>query len=360
MSTAYSAIRVVGGLLPDDIRSAVVAGTAAGMTSNDYHLGGERPREAAARTWTHLQGVYRRFREDLARLPEDDHAVGLTRERWLTQLLSALDYGRVPPTAAGGITVADKPYPISHLWGATPIHLLGWNIPLDRRTPGVPGAAHRAPHALVQELLNRTDQYLWGVISNGRQLRLLRDSTSLTGQAYVEYDLEAIFDSDLYADYTQLYLTVHQSRVEHADGTLPADCWLERWRTSAISQGVRALNLLRDGVQQALQTLGTGFLQHPANAELRERLETGTIRLDDLHQALLRTVYRLLFWAVAEDRHVLLDRQADSAAADRYAEHFSSSRLRDLARRRHGSNHHDLWQAVTLVTTALAQPDGEP
>ena len=106
----------------------------------------------------------------------------------------------------GGITVDDRQYPVSHLWGATPLHLLGWGVALDTRTPGVPGAAKRAPHAMVQELLNRSTAYRWAVVSNGRVLRLLRDSTSLTGQAYVEFDLEAMFDGELYADYVLLYL----------------------------------------------------------------------------------------------------------------------------------------------------------
>jgi hypothetical protein len=266
----------------------------------------------------------------------------------------------VPPTGPGGFAVDDRSYPVSHRWGTTPMHLLGWGVPLDRRSPRVAGAAQRAPHALLQELLNRTDTYLWGLISNGRLLRLLRDSTSLTGQAYIEFDLESMFDGDLYADYAQLYLLVHQSRVEVADGAQPADCWLERWRTTAISQGVRALDLLRSGVQEAMQTLGTGFLQHPANGHLRSRLDSGDVRLDDLHQSLLRTVYRLLFWSVAEDRQALLDPDGDPAAAGRYHRHFSSARLRELARRRHGSAHHDLWDAVALVLAALSRSDGEP
>ena len=359
MRPAYSSIRVSGGLLPEDVRQAVIAGTAAGLGSNDYHLGGERPRDAAARAWSYLEGVYRRFRDDLARLPDSDPAIGVTRERWLTQLFSALDYGRVPPTGAGGLVVDSQAYPISHLWGATPMHLLGWGVPLDRRSPGVAGAAQRAPHALLQEVLNRSDAYLWGVISNGRVLRLLRDSTTLTGHAFVEFDLEAMFDGELYADFAQLYLLVHQSRVEVADGAATAECWLERWRTTAISQGVRALNLLREGVQQALEILGTGFLRHPANAMLRDRLDRGEIRVDDFHQSLLRTVYRLLFWSVAEDRRALLDPKANPVVADRYLQHFSSARLRDLARRRHGSAHHDLWEGVTFVLDALSRTEGE-
>jgi hypothetical protein len=360
MSGSLTAVRVSGGLLPSDVISGVLSGSLDGLTSSDYHLGGENPREAAARVWTHLLGVYRRFRDDLAKLPDGDAAVGVTRERWLTLVLSELGYGRVPLTGSGGITLEDRQYPVSHLWGVTPVHLLGWGVPLDKRTPGVPGAAQRAPHAMVQELLNRTDDHLWAIVSNGRLLRLLRDSTSLTGQAYVEFDIESMFDGELFAEFALLYLLAHQSRVEVPDGGQPADCWLERWRTTAVSQGVRALTLLRDGVQHALEILGTGFLQHPANIALRDGLEKGNVRLDDVHQNLLRIVYRLLFWAVAEDRDALLDPHSDPTTADRYRQHFSSARLRRLALRRHGSAHHDLWDAATLVTAALGQQDGEP
>jgi N-6 DNA Methylase len=360
VSGSFTSVRVGGGLLPSDVLSAVVAGSLDGLTSSDYHLGGESPRAAAARVWTHLLGVYRRFRDDLGRFPDDDPAVGVTRERWLTLLFSELGYGRLPATGPGGITVEDRAYPVSHLWGSTPIHLLGWGVPLDKRTPGVAGAAHRAPHAMVQELLNRDDAYLWAIVSNGRLLRLLRDSTTLAGQAYVEFDLEAMFDGELFSEFVLLYLLAHQSRAEIPAGGIPADCWLERWRITAVSQGVRALTLLRDGVQDALETLGTGFLQHPANSRLRDDLATGAIRLEDLHASLLREVYRLLFWAVAEDRDALLDPDTVIDLRNRYQEHFSSARLRNLAVRRHGSAHDDLWQSVSLVVTALGREDGEP
>src|SRR5437764_3750776 len=49
-----------------------------------------------------------------------------------------------------------------------------------------------SPHSLLQEFLNRSDQHLWGIVSNGLRLRLLRDNISLTRQAYVEFDLEAM------------------------------------------------------------------------------------------------------------------------------------------------------------------------
>ncbi len=360
MTGSLTCVRVVGGLLPADVVSAVLAGSVDGLGSGDYHLGGEAPREAAARVWTHLGGVYRRFRDELARLPAGDPAVGITRERWLTVLLAELGYGRVPLTGPGGLTVHDRAYPVSHLWGATPVHLLGWGVELDRRNPGVTGAAQRAPHAMVQELLNRSDEHLWALVSNGRVLRLLRDSTTLTGQAFVEFDLEAMFDGEVFSDFVALFLLCHESRVEVPAGGRPAGCWLERWRTTAVSQGVRALALLRDGVEHALETLGTGFLRHPANSALRASLASGEVRLADVHAALLRLAYRLLFWAVAEDRDALLHPDATPEQRQRYAEHFSSARLRRLAVRRRGSAHDDLWQGVTLVLDALGRPAGEP
>lgn len=360
MTTTLTSVKVAGGLLPGDVLSSVLAGDVAGLSGADYHLRGEGPREAASRTWTNLLSVYRRFQDDLAGINDDDPAIGFTRDRWLSHLLEELGYGRVPTTPAGGISVADRQYPVSDLWGSTPIHLLGWNTPLDKRSPGVAGAAHRAPHAMMQEMLNRADGYLWAILSNGHLLRLLRDSTTMTGQSYVEFDLESMFDNELFSEFAMMYLLAHESRVEVPEGGHPGECWLEKWRTTAVSQGVRALTLLRDGVQNALETLGTGFLQNPANTGLREGLESGDLRMEDFHQALLRTVYRLLFWAVAEDREALLDPDAHPDAAACYRKHFSSARLRHLALCRHGSSHYDLWEGVAVVMSALGHVDGEP
>ena len=41
---------------------------------------------------------------------------------------------------------------------------------------------------------------------------------------------------------------------------LPSNCWLETWSQAAAEQGTRALDALRDGVQEAISALGRGFL----------------------------------------------------------------------------------------------------
>ncbi|GAA4401901.1 N-6 DNA methylase [Fodinibacter luteus] len=363
MASDFTTVRTVGGLIPPDLLSRVISGDhqLSGLSSSDYHLAGESPREAANRAWSYLTGVWVAYREALHRLPDGDPAVGLTREKWLLQLLREFGYGRVTTTPAGGLTIADRSFPVSHLWGSTPIHLLGWGVDLDKRTKGVPGAADRAPHAMVQEALNRTDDYLYAFLSNGRVLRLLRDSTSLSGQSYLEFDLEAMFEGEVFSDFVLLFLLLHQSRVEirAADGAA-SDCWLETWRTTTIAAGTRALTLLRGGVQAAIEALGTGFLQHPASVELRRRIDEREARVEDLHHALLRLVYRLLFLFVAEDRGALLSVEASTEARKRYVDFFSTARLRRLALRRRGTKHTDLWAALTLVITALGDEKGQP
>lgn len=362
--SSYVGVRIEGGLLPAGLlaRLATSRTPVAGHDSQDYGLAaGESVREAANRVWAYLRTAWVGYRDALERLPESDRATTLTRDRWLQILLDQLGYGRVPPTPAGGITVDGKSFPVSHLWGQVPIHLLGARIDLDRLTAGAAGAARQAPQSLVQELLNRSEEHLWAILSNGSTFRVLRDSTSLVGSAYVEFDLEAIFDGELFSDFLMLFTLCHATRLEVRDPEIgAASCRLEQWRGMAVEDGSRALDQLREGVVEALQGLGTGFLAHPDNAALRERVESGELSLDDYNHALLRVVYRLLFSFVAEDRGALLSPGADPYARERYAEYFSTDRLRRTARRRRGGRHGDRWQALQLVWRGLGSAEGLP
>src|SRR5690606_14824655 len=201
------------------------------------------------------------------------------------------------------------------------------------------------------------------MVTNGRRLRLLRDSSALATSAYVEFDLEAIFDGELFSDFVLLYRMLHATRFQVAEGEPPTACWLEKWRTHAIDSGTRALEQLRKGVQDAITALGTGFLRHPANAALHENLDAR-----EFHAALLRLVYRMLFVFVAEDRDILHpevpedaseeERKAYEKARQRYAKYFSTARLRRHARKRRGTAHGDLYQALRLVLDALGDEHG--
>jgi hypothetical protein len=183
-------------------------------------------------------------------------------------------------------------------------------------------------------------------------------------------DLRAIFDGELFSDFVLLYLVCHESRFAIQGDGGPESCYLEQWRTASADQGERVLNQLRKGVEQAIAILGTGFIVHPANPHLRGQLASNELRLDDLNRALLRLVYRLLFWFVAEDRDALLlplpaGVSAETLAGlrqarERYGTYFSAARLRQIARRQRGTRHTDLYDAVGLVFDALGSEGGVP
>ena len=364
--TEFSSLKIVGGLLPADLLGRVFAGDpqVPGTSPQTYDLErGESVRRQASRSWLYLLEVWQDFKQ---RVAGDDAATSarVTRERWLRILLRELGFHHM---TAGSFEIEGKTFPVSHQAGHVPIHLLGWGTDLDHKTPHVTA---RAPQSMLQELLNRDDTCLWALLSNGATLRLLRDSAALTGSAYVEFDLQAVFDGELFSDFVLLYLACHESRFAAQGDGGPASCYLEQWRSFAADQGERALDQLRTGVEQAIALLGTGFLSHPNNPQLRVRLGAGELKLDDLNRALLRVVYRMLFWFVAEERHALLQPDPENAdeptrralreARQRYDQYFSSARLRQLARRRRGDRHGDLWDAVQLVFDALGTEGGVP
>ncbi|MEE4541386.1 DNA methyltransferase [Streptomyces sp. V4-01] len=392
---AGAAVRIEGGLLSAALIGAIRKGDRElpAIAPAAYGLPrGERLTDAASRRWNYLKVVHANFREQLAAHPENTSTARLTREQWLFVLLDQLGYGqRLPAAPRGGIAVPGRqqPYRVSHEWQPhLPVHLLAWDTPLDRAT-----GKDRAPQSLVQELLNVSSGRLWGLLSNGRVLRVLRDSTAITGSSYVEFDLDGIFERDLFPDFLLLFTMLHASRFtlapkpdrrrrsadtqaptgdnaaedaaeddeaeDVAPDLGPADCPLEWWRQHGIETGTRARDRLRDQVKEALRILGTGFLT--ANPALREALARhGKPALDDLHHELLRLAYQLIFLFVAEDRGALLDPDAPKKARDLYTTYFSTARLRRIAARRKGDRNTDLWTALVRVLDALGQDGGVP
>ena len=347
-----SAVTTTGGLLPRDLLDRVATHDAKldGTTPDSYGLApGEQLSNSITHSWNRVGTLWERFNTELATLDNSVRAIGLTRRRLTLPLLTELGFADLPPP--GGLHLDGRDYPISHEWaGSVPVHLVGARVEIDRRTPGVAGAARISPHGLVQEFLNRSDKHLWAIVCNGRRLRLLRDNASLTRHAYVDFDLAAMLDGEQYSDFRLLWLTCHRTRFE---GERPESCLLERWTQEAASSGVRALDRQRVGVERALTALGEGFIGQP-NPELRRRLRSGELSTENYHRQVLRVIYRLLFLLVAESRDLLLTPDADAAARKRYDRFYSVGRLVALADRQRGSPHTDLWEGFGVVVRALS------
>jgi hypothetical protein len=189
-------------------------------------------------------------------------------------------------------------------------------------------------------------------VSAGRTSPL---AEALTRPAYIEADLRRIFEGDDFADFAALWLLIHASRFGQP-GSAPTDCALERWRDAGQKEGVTARDKLRDGVEAALLSLGNGFLSHPNNAALREKLQSGELLLPEFFSQLLRLVYRLIFLLAAEDRNLLHPPDTPAAPRKLYAEGYSVGSLRDRAVRRAAwDRHHDRWEGLLITFVALAR-----
>jgi hypothetical protein len=359
----FQTIRSEGGLLPPDLFRRVVdsTGKLLGVEPGAYGLpAGERINEAVTQSWNRLRRHWTEFRAAAKSQPEGEAVTGLTNDKWSLPLLRELGFGFLATSA--GPTIDGKTYAISRFAGNTAIHLVGCRVSLDRRAAGVRGAAQSNPHGLVQEFLNRSTAHLWAIVSNGLSFRILRDNQALSRQSFLEFDVEAMFDGEVYSDFVLLWLIAHATRFLPRNDGRPDSCWLEAWSKEAAEQGVAALTDLRGGVEKALEILGQGFVSHPKNTALREALRQGDVKLSDFHGQLLRVVYRLIFLFVAEDRELegisLLHPQEKSEKArlarERYSTYYSTSRLRELASRIKGSHHGDLWRQFQLLVGALS------
>lgn len=353
----FQTIRTQGAILPADVLQRINSLELDGLKPEHYHLPPSiKLNEAISQSWSRVLAFWKSFSEAREKLLDADETGALiTRERWLLPLFQELGYGRLTTEKAPEID--GKLYSIERFWKAVPIHLVGCKLSIDRRAKGVRGAATASPHSLVQEFLNRSDDHLWAFVSNGLQLRILRDNLALSRQSYVEFDLEAMMDGEVYADFAMLWILCHQSRLE-ADK--PEECWLEKWSKVAQEQGTRILTDLRDGVTRSIEALGTGFISHRKNDHLRRKLESGELTSQDYYRQLLRIVYRLLFLFVSEDRELLHPPEANEQACTLYDANYSTRYLRDLAAKMRGSKHADFWHILSLVSASLGKPDGCP
>lgn len=253
----------------------------------------------------------------------------------------------------GFADLEDGSGPIAMIAGhRIPIVVVPPSEALDRRSPTLSTDRSRSPAFALQDFLNDSQDALWGLVTNGAQLRLMRDNASLTRPAYVEADLAQIFANEDAASFAALWLMIHRSRFG-TQGAPATDCVLERWRDAGSREGEAARDRLAGQVQVALRVLGSGFLE--TNPDLAARLQSGEVPLTEWFNELLRLVYRLIFLMVAEDRNLLHAEKADPDARKLYAEGYGLTALRaQCVRAASWDRHHDRYEGMKIVFRALA------
>ena len=359
----YTSIHIYGHLLSDDILHSI---------ERDQNLTGNREQDysidistsaAIDYVWSSLRNDWRFYKE---RSGVND-PYGTRRARDLMErLFQSLDYGLVKQTVS--VEVGGKGFEISHLCpdlSNMPFIVVGENVTddsgidtldkcsLDYRAKG--SRRKKSPHATMLEYLNATEN-VYGFISNGATIRLLRNSGQLVKLTYIEFDLRRMLEEDKYTEFCLMFRLLHASRFR-ANGDEP--CVMERWFNMSIESGNRIRSGLSLAVQKTMETIGNAAFRGngEGNEALRIAFSENQLDAATFNKELIHFIYRLLFLFIIEDRNLVyqIPEDADSDEyrricrwQDIYKQNYAASRLRRLSELSYlrQRQYHDLWESL--------------
>ena len=374
----YTSIHIYGHLLSDDILHNIERdNTLIGNRDQDFGMD-ISVSSAIDYVWSSLRNDWNFYKERAGneRLAGRD-PYGTRRARDLMErLLQSLGYKLDRQVA--NIEVAGTGYDISYTCqelGKMPFIIIGENIcadgsidtldkcSLDYRAKG--GMRKKSAHATMLEYLNATEN-VYGIISNGQILRIIRNSGQLVKLTYIEFDLRRMLEEDKYTEFCLMFRLLHASRFRTSSDE---PCVMERWFNMSIESGNRIRNGLSRAVQTTMETIGNAVLtsKGEGNDALRRAFADGTMDAARLNKELIHFIYRLLFLFIIEERGLVYqipdsvdapDYKQQCQWQDIYKKYYAASRLRRLSELSYlkQRQYSDLWQGL-MDTFHLFEPD---
>jgi methylase of polypeptide subunit release factors len=350
----YSSINIQGHVISSEILEKIRTDEMRYQKAADFGLPPNvTVRDEISLAWSQAVSHWSALKARRELLKATDTGTEETRKYWMIPLLHILGY---EPARSNAEIINGKSYAISHRCANRehfPIHLVGINQNLDKRAET--GGPRLSPHALMQEYLNNTE-HNYGLVANGRTIRLLRDATRLSKLSYLEFDLEQIMEQSMYVEFALLYRVLHATRMP-AKADDAESCIMEFYHQEALDAGSRIRARLSEAVESSLRALANGLLRHPGNEALRKSVSNGDLKADLYFLYTLRLVYRMLFLLVIEERKLIYPDKRDAALnrlRDIYYQYYSVQRLARLAERKTyvDPRKGDLWQSL-LATFGL-------
>jgi hypothetical protein len=347
----FPSIDIQGSILSTDLLAKIRSEQATFQQGNDFNpdLTNAKLKDEISLAWQEAKGQWTIYKSKLARLKEGETGTTETRNFWISPLLTNLGYNLTFNRQSEELN--GKSFPIGYRDGnldGFPVYVGGYHESLDKRPENK--QLRVSPHAMVQEYLNYSE-HLYGMVTNGRQLRLLRDASRITRLSYVEFNLEKMMEEDLYSDFVILYRVLHASRMPKKIDS-GAESIIEKYHQEGLEAGSTIRSKLGDAVKEAIKSLANGFINHPNNTALREAVASGNFSADEYYRHQLRIIYRLLFLFVIEERNLVYADNKTSEAKrfnQIYFNYYSLLRLRKLAKKLlppEASRHYDLWQGL--------------
>lgn len=318
----YTGINWEGGLIgPETLENLKENSDLRGQASSDFEL--DTPvRDEIQSCWADSVQQWKIFKTRIEREDaKDKYGTSRTRQFWIQPLLALLGFDIETSNA---VQIGEKSFAISHkaTRRVCPIHIIGYYESLDKAREG----QKKSPHSMVQEYLNLNEEALFALVTNGHVIRLLRDSSHLVKLTYLEFDLEKIFEEELYDNFAILFRLLHATRFP-ANGTEPSECLLESYHQNSLENGTRIRDKLSSAVKEAVRLWADGILHNPENAGFVQNYEK-TWNADNLNEEFLTLIYRLLFLLVIEERHLVYEKNADQEKRTLYYSYYSLQNLR--------------------------------
>lgn len=358
----YTSIHIYGHLLSDDILHEIETDLSMlGNREQDFNLDVSLTAKID-NAWSSLRNDWKLFAErNMLRDPYGTKSVRRLMERFFSSLDYQLDYQ--PTQIEANERKFDIPYICPEL-GQLPVIIVGDKTgdveldmmdkcTLDQRVKG----EHRqkSPHATMLDYLNSTE-HIYGIVTNGQVLRLIRNTGQLVKLTYIEFDLRRMVEEDHYAEFCLLFRLMHTSRFSHSSDDA---CIMEQWFNRSIESGNRIRAGLSDAVQKAMEILGRAVVcgKGDGNEAFRQAIMNGEANSQTLNKELIHFIYRVLFLFIIEDRNLVYhigdpDKDADYDrkvhCQDIYKKFYAVSRLRGLSELPHlrSSRYHDLWEGL--------------
>jgi len=358
----FPSIDIQGSILSTDLLAKIRSEQATFQQGKDFNpdLTNAKLKDEISLAWQEAKGQWTIYKSKLTRLKEGETGTTETRNFWISPILTNLGYNLTFDRK--GEELNGKSFPIGYRDSSLdnfPVYVGGYHESLDKRPENK--QLRVSPHAMVQEYLNYSE-HLYGMVTNGRQLRLLRDASRITRLSYVEFNLEKMMEEDLYSDFVILYRVLHASRMpKKVDAG--ADSIMAKYHQEGLEAGSTIRNKLGEAVKGAIKNLANGFINHPNNGALRDAVAGGDINTDEYYRHQLRIIYRLLFLFVIEERNLVY---ADSKTPETkrfnhiYFNYYSLLRLRKLAKKLlppEANRHYDLWQSLVSTFSLFEKKD---
>ncbi|MCQ2213051.1 MAG: restriction endonuclease [Bacteroidaceae bacterium] len=372
----YTSIHIYDHFLSDDILHSIETdNTLKGNSEQDFGL--DAPvQHTIDYVWSSFRNDWKFFNERSA--AGDPYGTRRSREL-MERLFSCLGYELTRQTSS--TLVNGSSFEISHICQDLknlPIIVIGDKTgdadidtldkcSLDYRAKGA--MRKKSPHATMLEYLNNTEN-VYGIVANGRVLRILRNTGQLVKLTYIEFDLQRMLEEDKYTEFCLMFRLLHATRFRVSGDE---QCIMERYFNMSIESGNRIRNGLSMAVQRTMETIGRAAVRGngEGNEALRNALLDGRFSAVELNKELIHFIYRLLFLFIIEERGLVYQIPAPEhedykrlcKLQEIYKQYYAATRLRKKSelmylRQRH---YFDLWQGL-MDTFRLFENEkfGEP